>query len=81
VADKSTGLNTAIGEFLMPWAHMQLTQRIRSLAGAITGTANAVARRMTGMSTWSIKYKVMPEIADEYCCTRVNTLFRSFGGN
>lgn len=50
VADKSTGLNTAIGEFFNAMGAYAADPSNRSLAGAITGTANAVAQRMTGMS-------------------------------
>lgn len=51
VADKSTGLNTAIGNFFNAVGAYAADPTNKAMAGAITGTANAVAQRMSGMST------------------------------
>jgi flagellar hook-associated protein 1 FlgK len=50
VADKSTGLNTAIGNFFNAVGAYAADPTNKAMAGAITGTANAVAQRMAGMS-------------------------------
>jgi flagellar hook-associated protein 1 FlgK len=51
VADKSAGLNTAIGDFFNAVGAYAADPTNKSMAGAITGTANTVAQRMTGMSS------------------------------
>jgi len=51
VADKSTGLNTAIGNFFNAVGAYAADPTNKAMAGAITGTANAVSQRMAGMST------------------------------
>jgi flagellar hook-associated protein 1 len=51
VADKSTGLNTAISKFFNTMGAYAADPTNKALAGAITGSAKEVAQRMTGMST------------------------------
>jgi len=51
VADKSTGLNTAISKFFNTMGAYAADPTNKALAGAITGSANEVVQRMTGMST------------------------------
>jgi len=51
VADKSTGLNTAISNFFNAMGAYAADPTNKAMAGAITGTAKEVAQRMTGMST------------------------------
>lgn len=51
VADKSTGLNTAISNFFNAMGAYAADPSNKAMAGAITGTAKEVAQRMTGMST------------------------------
>lgn len=51
VADKSTGLNTAISNFFNAMGAYAADPTNKAMAGAITGTAKKVAQRMTGMST------------------------------
>ena len=51
VADKSAGLNTAISDFFNSVGAYAADPTNKSMAGAITGSANAVAQRMMGMSS------------------------------
>jgi flagellar hook-associated protein 1 FlgK len=51
VADKSTGLNTAISQFFNAMGAYAADPTNKAMAGAITGTAKEVSQRMTGMST------------------------------
>jgi flagellar hook-associated protein 1 FlgK len=51
VADKSTGLNTAISKFFNTMGTYAADPTNKAMAGAITGSAKEVAQRMTGMST------------------------------
>jgi flagellar hook-associated protein 1 FlgK len=51
VADKSTGLNTAISKFFNRMGTYAADPTNKAMAGAITGSAKEVAQRMTGMST------------------------------
>ena len=51
VADKSTGLNTAISKFFNAMGAYAADPTNKAMAGAITGSAKEVAQRMTGMST------------------------------
>ena len=51
VADKSTGLNTAISKFFNTMGAYAADPTNKAMAGAITGSAKEVAQRMTGMST------------------------------
>jgi flagellar hook-associated protein 1 FlgK len=51
VADKSTGLNTAISRFFNAMGAYAADPTNKAMAGAITGTAKEVEQRMVGMST------------------------------
>jgi flagellar hook-associated protein 1 FlgK len=51
IADKSTGLNTAISKFFNTMGAYAADPTNKAMAGAITGSAKEVAQRMTGMST------------------------------
>lgn len=50
VADKATGLNSALGDFFNAMGAYAADPTNRSMAGAITGAANVVSQRMKGMS-------------------------------
>ena len=50
VADKSTGLNTALSDFFNAMGKYAADPTNKAMAGAITGTANAVGQSVKGMS-------------------------------
>jgi flagellar hook-associated protein 1 FlgK len=77
VADKSAGLNTAISDFFNSVGAYAADPTNKSMAGAITGTANAVAQRMMGMSglVTQIQSDSRKALADNVA--QVNTLLPS----
>lgn len=77
VADKSTGLNTAIGDFFNAVGAYAADPSNKAMAGAITGTANAVAQRMTGMSTLVTQIQSDARKALVDTVAQVNTLLPS----
>ena len=77
VADKSAGLNTAIGDFFNAVGAYAADPTNKAMAGAITGTANAVAQRMTGMSTLVSQIQSDARKALVDTVAQVNTLLPS----
>jgi flagellar hook-associated protein 1 FlgK len=77
VADKSTGLNTAISDFFNAVGAYAADPTNKSMAGAITGTANAVAQRMTGMSSLVTQIQSDSRKALVDTVAQVNTLLPS----
>ncbi|QWD65741.1 flagellar basal body rod C-terminal domain-containing protein [Polynucleobacter sp. MWH-Aus1W21] len=77
VADKSAGLNTAIGDFFNAVGAYAADPTNKSMAGAITGTANAVAQRMTGMSSLVTQIQSDSRKALVDTVAQVNTLLPS----
>lgn len=77
VADKSTGLNTAIGDFFNAVGAYAADPTNKAMAGAITGTANAVAQRMTGMSSLVTQIQSDARKALVDTVAQVNTLLPS----
>lgn len=80
VADKSTGLNTAIGDFFNAVGAYAADPTNKAMAGAITGTANAVAQRMTGMSSLVTQIQSDARKALVDTVAQVNTLLPSLAG-
>lgn len=77
VADKATGLNSAIGDFFNAVGAYAADPTNKSMAGAITGTANAVAQRMTGMSSLVTQIQGDSRKALVDTVAQVNTLLPS----
>ena len=80
VADKSTGLNTAISDFFNAMGAYAADPTNKAMAGAITGTANAVAQRMTGMSNLVNQIKSDARSALTDTVAQINTLLPSLAG-
>ena len=74
VADKSTGLNTAISNFFNAMGAYAADPTNKAMAGAITGTAKEVAQRMTGMSTLVNQIQSDARNALTDTVTQVNTI-------
>ena len=77
VADKSAGLNTAISDFFNAMGAYAADPTNKAMAGAITGTANAVAQRMTGMSSLVNQIKSDARSALTDTIAQINTLLPS----
>ena len=77
VADKSAGLNTAISDFFNAMGAYAADPTNKAMAGAITGTANAVAQRMTGMSTMVNQIQGDARSALRDTVSQINTLLPS----
>ena len=80
VADKSAGLNTAISDFFNSVGAYAADPTNKSMAGAITGAANAVAQRMTGMSSLVTQIQSDSRKALVDTVAQVNTLLPSLAG-
>ena len=74
VADKSTGLNTAISNFFNAMGAYAADPTNKAMAGAITGAAKEVAQRMTGMSTLVNQIQSDARNALTDTVTQVNTI-------
>ncbi|QWD64650.1 flagellar basal body rod C-terminal domain-containing protein [Polynucleobacter sp. MWH-UH2A] len=77
VADKSAGLNTAISDFFNAMGAYAADPTNKAMAGAITGTANTVAQRMSGMSTLAAQIQSDSRKALVDTVSQVNTLLPS----
>lgn len=77
VADKSVGLNTAISEFFNTMGAYAADPTNKAMAGAITGAANSVAQRMTGMSSMVAQVQSDTHQALKDTVAQVNTLLPS----
>ena len=74
VADKSTGLNVALNDFFNAFGAYAADPTNKSMAGAISGAANAVAQRMTGMSTLAAQIQSDAQKGLTDTVSQVNTL-------
>ena len=74
VADKATGLNVALNDFFNAFGTYAADPTNKSMAGAITGAANAVAQRMTGMSTLAAQVQADAQKGLTDTVAQVNTL-------
>ena len=77
VADKSAGLNTAISDFFNAMGAYAADPTNKAMAGAITGTANTVAQRMTGMSAMVNQIQADARSALTDTVSQINTLLPS----
>ena len=77
VADKAAGLNTAISDFFNSVGAYAADPTNKSMAGAITGTANAVAQRMMGMSSLVTQIQSDSRKALTDTVAQVNTILPS----
>lgn len=77
VADKSAGLNTAISDFFNALGAYAADPTNKAMAGAITGTANSVAQRMTGMSSLVNQIQSDARSALTDTVAQINTLLPS----
>ena len=77
VADKSTGLNTAIGKFFNTMGAYAADPTNKAMAGAITGSAKEVAQRMTGMNTLVSQIQSDARSALTDTVAQINTLLPS----
>jgi flagellar hook-associated protein 1 FlgK len=77
VADRATGLNTAISDFFNSVGAYAADPTNKSMAGAITGTANTVAQRMMGMSGLVTQIQSDSRKALTDTVAQVNTLLPS----
>ncbi|QWE27176.1 flagellar basal body rod C-terminal domain-containing protein [Polynucleobacter sp. AP-Ainpum-60-G11] len=80
VADKSTGLNTAISNFFNAMGAYAADPTNKAMAGAITGTAKEVAQRMTGMSTLVNQIQSDARTALTDTVAQVNTILPALAG-
>ena len=80
VADKSTGLNTAISKFFNAMGAYAADPTSKAMAGAITGAANDVAQRMSGMSTLVSQIQSDARTALADTVSQVNTLLPALAG-
>ena len=74
VADKSTGLNTALSDFFNAMGKYAADPTNKAMAGAITGTANAVAQSVKGMSELMTQIKTDARTSLTETVAQVNTI-------
>jgi flagellar hook-associated protein 1 FlgK len=80
VADKSTGLNSAISKFFNAMGAYAADPTNKALAGAITGTAKEVEQRMIGMSTLVNQIQSDARSALTDTVAQVNTILPALAG-
>jgi flagellar hook-associated protein 1 len=80
VADKSTGLNTAISKFFNAMGTYAADPTNKAMAGAITGTAKEVEQRMIGMSTLVSQIQSDARSALTDTVAQVNTILPALAG-
>jgi len=80
VADKSTGLNSAISKFFNAMGAYAADPTNKALAGAITGTAKEVEQRMIGMSTLVSQIQSDARSALTDTVSQVNTILPALAG-
>lgn len=80
VADKSTGLNTAISKFFNAMGAYAADPTNKAMAGAITGTAKEVEQRMIGMSTLVNQIQSDARSALTDTVAQVNTILPALAG-
>lgn len=80
VADKSTGLNTAISNFFNAMGAYAADPTNKAMAGAITGTAKEVSQRMAGMSTLVNQIQTDARTALTDTVAQVNTILPALAG-
>jgi flagellar hook-associated protein 1 len=80
VADKSTGLNTAISRFFNAMGAYAADPTNKAMAGAITGTAKEVEQRMIGMSTLVTQIQSDARSALTDTISQVNTILPALAG-
>ena len=80
VADKSTGLNSAISKFFNAMGAYAADPTNKALAGAITGTAKEVEQRMIGMSTLVTQIQSDARSALTDTVAQVNTILPALAG-
>jgi flagellar hook-associated protein FlgK len=80
VADKSTGLNTAISRFFNAMGSYAADPTNKAMAGAITGTAKEVEQRMIGMSTLVNQIQSDARSALTDTISQVNTILPALAG-
>jgi flagellar hook-associated protein 1 FlgK len=80
VADKSTGLNSAISKFFNAMGAYAADPSNKAMAGAITGTAKEVEQRMIGMSTLVNQIQSDARSALTETVAQVNTLLPALAG-
>ena len=80
VADKSTGLNSAISKFFNAMGAYAADPTNKAMAGAITGTAKEVEQRMIGMSTLVNQIQTDARSALTDTVAQVNTILPALAG-
>jgi flagellar hook-associated protein 1 FlgK len=80
VADKSTGLNSAISKFFNAMGAYAADPTNKAMAGAITGTAKEVEQRMIGMSTLVSQIQSDARSALTDTVAQVNTILPALAG-
>jgi len=80
VADKSTGLNSAISKFFNAMGAYAADPTNKAMAGAITGTAKEVEQRMIGMSTLVSQIQSDARSALTDTVSQVNTILPALAG-
>ncbi|MCM0028149.1 MAG: hypothetical protein NBV55_00435 [Polynucleobacter sp.] len=80
VADKSTGLNSAISKFFNAMGAYAADPTNKAMAGAITGTAKEVEQRMIGMSTLVNQIQSDARSALTDTVAQVNTILPALAG-
>jgi flagellar hook-associated protein 1 FlgK len=80
VADKSTGLNSAISKFFNAMGAYAADPTNKAMAGAITGTAKEVEQRMIGMSTMVNQIQSDARSALSDTVAQVNTILPALAG-
>jgi flagellar hook-associated protein 1 FlgK len=80
VADKSTGLNSAISKFFNAMGAYAADPTNKAMAGAITGTAKEVEQRMIGMSTLVSQIQSDARSALSDTVAQVNTILPALAG-
>jgi len=80
VADKSTGLNSAISKFFNAMGAYAADPTNKAMAGAITGTAKEVEQRMIGMSTLVNQIQSDARSALSDTVAQVNTILPALAG-
>ena len=80
VADKSTGLNSAISKFFNAMGAYAADPTNKAMAGAITGTAKEVEQRMIGMSTLVNQIQSDARSALTDTVSQVNTILPALAG-
>jgi flagellar hook-associated protein 1 FlgK len=74
IADKSTGLNSALSSFFNTMGAYAADPTNRAMAGAITGAANVVAQRVTGMSEMTTQIKTDARTSLTETVAQINTI-------